>query len=483
MAFSVPAFLQVVTGRRSPRQNPSEFVASALSGDARRAARLLRALNQDVASRGPASDSRPVGTRLPGVAIIPRPLFTDDARSVAAEMGFERVLQLDRRHFKMMAGALLPVGANNMTYRRLTTSDPESLHKYRDFLAAMWRHFDPAGDVRLVLTGNSCYWAEVEFGAALEQLDVPFVALHKENLKSPGHGARWESVYREDRAAFRGRAIFVHNRQERDLHVRGDVVPDDRIEVVGMARLDGFHAHRRSTAGQIISGDLVFAGFLPAATLPHPDKHHGKQPGRSAVLGLPLPDPEERPEHLVEACLAFHRVAVEVARRLPERRVVLKTKGRDRDPTWFPRIIDHVAGPGGPPPNLVIVHGGDAAHMTRTAAMVIGFNTTMLLEAVAAGRPAVVLALGEAAGVMQNYVLDLRGAATVIEDEAQAADRIIELVAEPRTVPAELPESARDVLERWTGNSDGRATDRTVAALRGRMHSRTARTTGADGLG
>jgi chemotaxis regulatin CheY-phosphate phosphatase CheZ len=121
--------------------------------------------------------------------------------------------------------------------------------------------------------------------------------------------------------------------------------------------------------------------------------------------------------------------------------------------------------------------------MTRTAAMVIGFNTTMLLEAVAAGRPAVVLALGEAAGVMQNYVLDLRGAATVLEDEAQAADRILELVAEPRTVLAELPDSTRDVLERWTGNSDGRATDRTIAALRGRMHPTAARTTGADALG
>lgn len=397
-------------------------------------------------------------------------------------MGFERVLQLDRRHFKVMAGALLPAGASNMTYRRMTTGDPAAGLKYRDFLAEMWRHFDPAGDVRLVLTGNSCYWGEVEFGAALEQLGVPFVALHKENLKSPGHGARWESVYREDRAAFRGRAVFVHNRQERDLHVRGDVVPEERIEVVGMSRLDGFHAHRRSTVGEIIDGDLVFAGFLPAEALPHPDRNHGKLPGRSKVLGLPLPDTEERPEHLVEACLAFHRVAVEVARRLPERRVVIKTKGRDRDPTWFPRIIDHVAGPGGPPPNLVIVHGGDAAQMTRTAAMVIGFNTTMLLEAVAAGRPAVVLALGEAAGVMQNYVLDLRGAALVLEDETQAADHILELAAEPRTVLAELPDSVRDVLERWTGNSDGRATDRTIVALRGMMLPATGRTTAADAL-
>jgi hypothetical protein len=465
MVFSLSSHLRRFPGLPAAGARHGDIAAAALRGDARGTARLLRRSNRDVASAGP-SDSRRIGTRLPSVAIIPRPLFTDDARHVAAEMGFERVLLLDRRHFKAMGSSLLPPDTSNMAYRRVAAREPATMLEYRSFLKEMWRHFDPAGDVRLVLTGNSCYWGEIEFGAALEELGVAFVSLHKENLKSPGHSARWESVYRDGRAPFLGRAVLVHNRQEHDLHIRGDVVSAERVEVVGMPRLDGFHAHRRATAGEVTHGDLLFAGFLPAEALPRPYRYHGKHPGKSRAVGLPLPDPEERPEHLVESCLAFHRVAVEVARRLPERRIVLKTKGRDRDPKWFPLILEHVSGPGGPPPNLVIVHGGDAAEMTRTAAMVVGLNTTMLLEAIAAGRPTVVLALGEAAGVMRDFVLDLSGAATVLEDEREAVERIVQLAATPQIVVEELPVEVAEVLERLTGNVDGRATERTIAALR-----------------
>ena len=468
MALSLSTLRRRVRGHRVPGGAVGELAAAARKGDARGTARLLRAANEDAASDGP-SDPRPVRDRLPSVAIIPRPLFTNDARSVAAEMGVERVLLLDRRHFKAMGSSILPPDISNMAYRRVAAREPAAMLRYRSFLKQVWRHFDPAGDVRLVLTGNSCYWGEIEFGAALEELGVAFVSLHKENLKSAGHSARWEAVYRDGRAPFLGRTVLVHNRQEHDLHISGDVVAEDRIEVVGMPRLDGFHAHRRRTAGQAVHGDLLFAGFLPAEALPRPYPYHGNPPGRSRAVGLPLPDPEERPEHLVESCFAFHRVAVEVARRLPDRRIVLKTKGRERDPKWFPLIVEHVAGPEGPPPNLVIVHGGDAAAMTRTAAMVVGLNTTMLLEAIAAGRPTVVLALGEAAGVMRDHVLDLHGAATVLEDESQAVQRIVELASTPQVVPAELPDQANEVLERLTGNTDGRATERTIAALRRSM--------------
>lgn len=434
---------------------------AALRSDASTAARLLRRASLDVAAGTGRLRGRRVRSRLPSVAVLQRSQFTDDARQVVERLGNERVLLVSREALKAMARALLPSDTGDLTYRTVMARDPSPMLRYRDFLTRVWAALDPGADVRLVLTANTCYWAEVELGAALESHNTAFVAMHKENLKSPAHAARWEPVYRDERAPFLGRAVLVQNRGERDLQVRGLVAPAEKITVVGMARLDDFHAHRERTAGSRTQGDVLFAGFLPGEILPRPNGCVGIEPR----LGLPLPELAERPEHMVEACLAMHRVAVATARALPERRIVLKTKGGERDRYWFPRVLAHVTDGGRLPDNFVLQHGGDAARMTRDAAVVAGLNTTMLLEAIAAGRPAVVLALGEAAQDARSFVMDLSGAASIVHDEADAVDRIVHLVASSPEVPGQLDAAMLDVLERWSGNSLGNATVRTVDAL------------------
>lgn len=430
-------------------------------GDARAAARLLRRSSLDVSAAPGRLRGRGVGRRPPRIAVLARSQFTDDARALAHRLGEERVLLIRREALKALASANLPAGTYDFNYRTVLSDGPDAMRRHRAFLRDVWSALDPHGDVRLVLTANTGYWAEIELGAALEELDVAFVALHKENLKSPGHAARWEPVYRETRAPFLGRAVLVQNAAEADLQVRGGVAPPERITVVGMARLDAFHAHRRRTAGTRTDGDVLFAGFLPGLNLPMPPE----PPGRDVDLGVPLPDPERRPEHLVEACLALHRVAIEVARALPERHIVLKTKGREQDRRWTPVLLDRASHGRALPGNLRIVHGGDAPTMTREAAVVVGLNSTMLLEAIAAGRPAVVLELGEMDGPARPFLVPLEGAAAIVRDETEAALTILRIVREAPEVPAELDERTLALLDRWTGNADGRATERTVARL------------------
>lgn len=431
-------------------------------GDAPRLARLLRRASLDVASGSGRLHARRPGATLPPVAVLARSRFTDDVRVLAADLGVDRVLLIPREALKAVAGALLPPDTGDLTYRTVTARDDAPMRRYRALIGDVWDALDPMADVRMVLTANTCYWAEIELGAALDARDVAFVALHKENLKADGHAERWEPVYRDERAPFHGRAVLVQNEDERALQVRGDVSPAERITVVGMARLDAFHAHRRRTAGSIPSGDLVVASLLPGEILPRPRGFAGTSP----VLGLPIPGDDQRPEDLVAACLAIHRVAVTLARALPNHRVVVKTKGLPRDRTFVPEVLAHVAGPEGVPANLVVVHGGDAAAITRGAALVAGLNTTMLLEAIAAGRPALVLALGEAADVARRFVIDLDGAAPVATSEDEAVDAAIRLATAPPAVPAELDDATRRVLERWTANADGDASARTVTALR-----------------
>jgi len=429
------------------------------------AALRLRRASLDVATGLGRLRGRHARGRLPEVVILQRSQFTDDARMLVEELGHHRALLIPREALKALARVNLPFGTGDLTYRAAQERDAGAMRRHRAFLSAVWSRFDPEGDVRLVLTANTSYWAEVELGAALEELGVPFVALHKENLKSPGHAARWAPSYRTERAPFLGRAVLVQNASEATLQSEAGVAPAERITVVGMARLDRFHEHRTRTAGTTVDGDVLFASFLPGLNLPSPPEPRG----RDAILGLPLPDPEPRPEHLIEACFALHRVAVQVARLLPGQRVVVKTKGRDQDRRWTRQIIEHTAGPDGVPPNLVLVHGGDAVTMTLAASVVVGLNSTMLLEAIAAGRRAVVLELGEMRAAAREFLIELSGAATIVRDEETAPTTIASLVKHPSVVPATLGEMEREVLQCWAGNSDGSARKRTVTQLRAIM--------------
>lgn len=453
--------LALVEARRADRLHRA-LARAADDGDAERAARLLLKASRDVSSGTGRLRGRSVRRPLPRIAVLARAQFTDDARVIARQLGQERVLLIRREALKALAARLLPADVGDLTYRTSFEAEPGRMLKYRAFLTDLWRALDPDGSVQLVLTANTCYWAEVELGAALGHHGSALVALHKENLKSPGHEVRWEPIYRSQRAAFLGRRVLVQNSGERALQVRGGVAEAERIEVVGFARLDEFHAHRRATAGRPVRGDVLFASFLPGTIMPRP---HGYV-GRAPLLGLPVPEPEARPEDLVEACVALHRVAVAVARRLPGRRIVVKTKGLAADRYWVGRIIDHVAGPDGPPANLTIVHAGDAARMTREAGVVVGLNTTVLLEAIAAGRPTVSLALGEAATEASEFVIDLDGAADVVRREDEAVETVVRRASETSSVPDGLAPDVEDVLRRWTDNVDGTSTERTVAALR-----------------
>jgi hypothetical protein len=441
---------------------------AAHAGDAVRAARILRRICLNVAAGPGRLDGRQVRRRLPRVAVLSRSQFTEDARMLAEALGASRVLLIPREGLKALAQANLPVGTGDLTYRTMMARDPRPMLKHRAFLRNVWDVLDPDRTTELVLTANAGYWAEIEFGAALEESGTAFVALHKENLKSVGHAARWEPLYRQERAPFLGRLLLVQNSGESRLQLEAGIVPPDRIAIVGMSRLDMFHQHRRLTAESRADGDIVIAGFLPGTNLPSPTV----PPGKDVLLGLPLPDPERRPEHLVEACLALNRVAVSVARRLPNRRVILKTKGRDQDRLWAPLILNHVAGPEGLPENLVLMHGGDAVRLTQQAGVVAGLNSTMLLESIAAGRPTVALELGEAANTARDFVVDLAGAAEIVRDEESAVACLVRLVESSPMVAGELTPTEVAVLERWTGNPDGHATARTVEQLALAMRSR-----------
>ncbi|MDP6344859.1 MAG: hypothetical protein QF491_15075, partial [Alphaproteobacteria bacterium] len=332
----------------------------------------------------------------------------------------------------------------------------------------VWRRINADMGLDIVLTGNFSYFAEQELAAAAEADGTAFVALHKENLKTPGLEPMYEDIYRDRKMPFQGSLIATYNEIERGIQARAGTFPADRIKVAGMPRLDQLHHWRERHAGRDVSIDsrptVLFMSYNEKTGCPFI--------GRKTAAGQETLADELDAVRWNDLVVQGHRAIAELARRNPDLRVVIKTK----DHGWALGALRRGLGESfQPPTNLEIVSGGDPFELIVAADVLAGFNSTSLFEALAANVPIVSLDFAEAADPrFSPYVVDLGEAA----DRASSPEEFIELLAararqrSARARRGELGEAQKNMLAHWVGNPDGRSGERVIALVLGHLEAR-----------
>jgi hypothetical protein len=393
------------------------------------------------AAHGPENENAPCRGK---VLILSKASFSRDILDVLSTLPDVQAVSMRRSSIKAVSRAFLPSEVGDNYYASASDQAKKAMKRYREFLSRMWPGFDPGGRFRAVVSGNFGYHAEQELAAALEGLGVPFVVLHKENLKTPGRVAYWEKVYREKRGAFPGRRILVYNNIERDLMLRTKVVIPDRVEVVGMPRLDKVHKWRQKNAGVIPSPTVLFFSFLPFTGIPG---RYGDN-GRQVHLNFS------------ELCSSVHGSMIKLAREHPEIKVMIKTKGRPVDRQSIPGLLG-ISSLDELPGNLHLIHGGDPFLLMAEAAVVCGFNSTSLLEALAAGRPVVTPWFAEAKNPdFLPFILDLGEAVVKAGTRQELQDLLAKYARKREESAAQLNDQVKTTLRYWLGNDDGKAGER-----------------------
>lgn len=372
-----------------------------------------------------------------------------------------------------LAAALLSPKLDHNNY---LTSDPEidsSKKAYRGFLKQVWKHYCSISPCDAVLAGNFAYYQQREFGAALEECGTPFIAIHKENVRPPKRVKEyWAKIYRERRGPFVGRKILVYNEIERELEISCGVAEPDRIQVTGMPRLDRLHRWRRSKMKfehheDVDRPQLLFFSFSRMDKLTAPGrKGSGAGPkGRYEIAG------EWGRLGWDRMWAESHRAAIEIAKLNCNSRVIVKTKGQLRKEEEIQAILG--VSSDGLPPNLELIAGGNPFNLITRSHVVIGFNTTGLLEAIAAGKPVIVPNFHEASEPkLQSLIIDLGDAverASSSEDLIARASRHLNDHVNPSP---DLSPAAIQTLEHWVGNSDGCSGERVLTAIRNEISSK-----------
>ncbi len=399
------------------------------------------------------------------ILLLSKAMVTEDVLASFQDDPGACVSKVSRNSVKALSRAFLPAHMDENNYVNVSVRDAARARAYRRFLVKLWSKLDRRRHFDAVLTGNFAYFAERELAGALEELGIPFIVIMKESIKNEGYERFWTKVYRERRGPFTGRRILVYGESERSVDVNSGIVDPERVTITGMPRLDLVHCMRRqaAAAGAAHTGPpgILFFMFGPKAFIPVLIRKRSRWPYTRRKEQI-----DERLDrlgwtHLVEQTLgAIHTMATQY----PDLRITIKTKGAESDKDSA--TLEQLMGVNRLPDNIHVVFGGSPQGLIFQHDVVCGFNSTSLLEALAAGKPVVVPRFAEALEAeMQPYLVDLEDAVEYAKSPAELAELLVRRARERRQPSADLPATTARVLDKWLFNSDGQAGQRVREAV------------------
>ena len=400
----------------------------------------------------------------------------EDLQAIFGSLGYE-LITWPSYALDAIADELLAPGLSHNCYVSIDPKVEASKIRYRYFLSSMWNYYKRIFPVDLVISANFGYYKQRELATALEDRGTPYIVLQKENFNgiTPQRAAFWRAVYAEGRGQFTGRKILVYNEIERDLQISSGIVEAAKVVVTGMPRFDRIHRWRMANAGRRAvqaRPRVLFFGFGRSDKIPtliNKQKRALSPSGASAILNnVQCQWSNVSWERL---CAGTYEAIVKFSRSRPDVEVVVKTKSRAAQ---IDDTLEFLHTVGQPPDNLRVQIGGDPFELLIVSSVVVGFNTTGLIEAVAAGKPVIVPHFAEALDPLtQEVIIDLGDAV----DYAHSPEHLVDLVTRHidggvGQVPLKLPPSRREMLRRLVGNDDGAASERVRQAVRHELEAK-----------
>src|SRR4051794_5091317 len=153
-------------------------------------------------------------TKPRSIVILPKEGFTEDIVTAFSSADAVKLVGLPRIVVKALASPFLPYFIDDNNYASCGAEYGAAKLRYRRFVAAVLKALRRLMRIDAMISGNFAYASERELASAMEQMGMPFIALHKENLKTPGRVEFFERIYKERRGPFTGRKILVYNQIE-----------------------------------------------------------------------------------------------------------------------------------------------------------------------------------------------------------------------------------------------------------------------------
>jgi hypothetical protein len=242
--------------------------------------------------------------------------------------------------------------------------------KYRKFLISFLKVLKKRYNFNIIISFNFLYSAERELQAASNQLKIPFLILFKESIHTKIQKKYFLYTYKQINEKFNGYKIAVYSKYAKKLLVDSNIINKQDVEVVGCSRLNKSFSYKKiNPKNQITYYAIQNYRGLPTILLKSFGKEFYKNMKDSRLFN---PKYNWKKLHI-----KIIKILKNFALQNPKIPIVIKIKNGEQPNNSEYRKL---------PNNIKIIDYGAGHTLLKDSKIVIGWNTTSILEAVAANR-------------------------------------------------------------------------------------------------
>ena len=382
-------------------------------------------------------------TNRPTALVLSYEQFRGDIECLAATKQV-RILVLNERWLSRLMFQFYPLATGKNKYLPFFSPTPaditwEPKKRYRKFLRNFLPQLFERFSVDLVIGHHMHRGVNFDWGAIADQIGYPYVVINRENLFVSEYVCDAVKRRLKKLGQFEGSYVTVHNKIAQKIFSGSGMVPKRKLPVLGCIRMDRFLKQIENSTPPSLENPII-TFFTYFSNL-----------GKSEINS-----PHEQ-------CKNVHRLLVEIARENPHIEVYFKVKPNFYG-SWKPMLEEAIAGSLATldqTPNLHISTTIPAHDLIERSNVVIGFNSTTVLEASIANRHVIVPYFGPWRERQYSKYIYLPNAMHLFNVPSSIEDlkKMIFVCLKNHKIADGLLNERRNLFEEYVSPLDGTATE------------------------
>lgn len=346
---------------------------------------------------------------------------------------------LSRSVIKRSAKVFLKDRVTDVTYSSNDSELEKDKLRYRNHLKKTLKYFTKYFGCDVIIQFSYTYHAERELAAASSEVGIRFITAHKECVKCEPIKKHHISRVKKGLGKYEGYKISVYNEAQKEVVVRSGFADEWQAEVVGCPRLNVSHRKRIIIPDSKARVTILYYLINKTAGLPtyieNGKVKRGVKTNGHVATWKPMVDQVDK------TILNFAKINPQIRLLLKTKTGFTKSQLRNFDMTELPE-------------NVEVVKEGVGHDLLDQSHIVVGFNSTTVFEAVAAGRITIVPFFENLLDPeLIHYTSNKNDGVLVADSKEKFTELLQDSIVNPQ-LTKKLEASQIKMLDKYLGNGD-----------------------------
>lgn len=242
--------------------------------------------------------------------------------------------------------------------------------QYYNFLSLFLKQLKKQYNFKMFIGFNFNYYAEQDLHKACTKLKIPFLLLFKESVLTELEKDYFVYTIKKKREKFNGYKVAVYSKSAKEFLIKSNIINKNKIEVIGCSRLSISHSYKNV----LPSNQILYYAIQGDRGLPN---RFIKEFGENYFKGFKYEKIYNKNHSWKELHLKTLKILKKFANENPNISIIIKTKtGEIINKNEYVNL----------PKNIKLNKSGVGHNLLIKSKVVIAWNTTSILEAIAANR-------------------------------------------------------------------------------------------------